>query len=63
MIGKAIAISRFPHDATDAHSLVRLADFAMYEAKRQGRGCAVAADGNEAHPVFSESQRLGLLGA
>lgn len=42
---------------------LRRADQAMYEAKRQGRGCAVAADGNEAHPVFSESQRLGLLGA
>jgi len=42
---------------------MRRADQAMYEAKRQGRGCAVAAGGDEAHPVFGESQRLGLLGA
>lgn len=42
---------------------MRRADQAMYEAKRQGRNCAVAADGDEDHPVFSESQRLGLLAA
>ena len=39
---------------------LRRADQALYEAKRQGRSRAVAAVGNEAHPVFSESQRLGL---
>jgi len=42
---------------------LRRADQALFEAKRQGRGCAVTAVGNEAHPVFSESQRLGLAAA
>lgn len=36
------------------------ADRALYEAKRQGRACAVASQGDDEHPVFSESQRLGL---
>jgi diguanylate cyclase len=40
---------------------LRRADQALYEAKRQGRSRAVAATGDEAHPVFSESQRLGLV--
>jgi GGDEF domain-containing protein len=39
---------------------LRRADQALYEAKRQGRSCAVAAAGDETQPVFSESQRLGL---
>jgi diguanylate cyclase len=39
---------------------LRRADQALYEAKRQGRSRAVAASGDEAHPVFGESQRLGL---
>ncbi len=42
---------------------LRRADQALFEAKRQGRNCAVAAEGDEAHPVFSESQRLGLTAA
>jgi diguanylate cyclase (GGDEF)-like protein len=42
---------------------LRRADQALFEAKRQGRNCAVTAEGNEAHPVFSESQRLGLAAA
>jgi len=42
---------------------LRRADQALFEAKRQGRNCAVAAEGDEAHPVFSESQRLGLAAA
>jgi diguanylate cyclase len=42
---------------------MRRADQALYEAKRQGRSRAVAARGNEAAPVFAESQRLGLNGA
>jgi diguanylate cyclase (GGDEF)-like protein len=39
---------------------LRRADQALYEAKRQGRSRAVAAQGDEDEPVFSESQRLGL---
>jgi diguanylate cyclase (GGDEF)-like protein len=42
---------------------LRRADQALFEAKRQGRSCAVTAVGDEAHPVFSESQRLGLAAA
>jgi diguanylate cyclase len=39
---------------------LRRADQALYEAKRQGRSRAVAAQGAEHAPVFAESQRLGL---
>jgi diguanylate cyclase (GGDEF)-like protein len=42
---------------------MRRADQALYEAKRQGRSRAVAAEGNESQPVFAESQRLGLMPA
>jgi diguanylate cyclase (GGDEF)-like protein len=42
---------------------LRRADQALFEAKRQGRSCAITAVGDEAHPVFSESQPLGLAGA
>lgn len=42
---------------------LRRADQALYEAKRQGRSCAVTAEGDEARPVFSESRRLGLTAA
>jgi diguanylate cyclase (GGDEF)-like protein len=42
---------------------LRRADQALFEAKRQGRNCAVSAEGDEEHPVFSESQRLGLTAA
>jgi diguanylate cyclase (GGDEF)-like protein len=41
-------------------SALRRADQALYEAKRQGRSRAVSARGDEAKPIFSESQRLGL---
>jgi diguanylate cyclase (GGDEF)-like protein len=44
----------------DIDVALRRADQALYEAKRQGRSCAVAAQGDEDRPVFSESQRLGL---
>jgi diguanylate cyclase len=39
---------------------MRRADQALYEAKRQGRSCAVTAQGREEKPVFGESRRLGL---
>ncbi len=39
---------------------LRRADQALYEAKRQGRSRAVAAQGDELEPVFGESRRLGL---
>jgi diguanylate cyclase (GGDEF)-like protein len=42
---------------------LRRADQALYEAKRQGRSCAVAAGGDERRPVFVESRRLGLTAA
>jgi diguanylate cyclase (GGDEF)-like protein len=41
--------------------LLHRADRALYEAKRQGRSCAVAAQGDDDQPEFTESQRLGLL--
>jgi len=48
-----------PNEALD--DALRRADLALYEAKRQGRSRAVAAHGAEDEPVFSESQRLGLV--
>lgn len=39
---------------------LRRADQALYEAKRQGRARAVAAQGDEDEPVFVESRRLDL---
>ena len=45
------------------NAAMRRADQAMYEAKRLGRSRAVAAVGDEARPVFSQSQRLGLTPA
>jgi diguanylate cyclase (GGDEF)-like protein/PAS domain S-box-containing protein len=35
-IGASIGISLFPHDSTEAHRLLELADAAMYAAKRTG---------------------------
>lgn len=47
-----------PEESVD--DALHRADQALYEAKRQGRSCAVAAQGDEDRPTFSESQRLGL---
>ena len=46
------------HETLD--DAMRRADQALYEAKRQGRSRAVAASGREGHPVFTDSQRVGL---
>ncbi len=42
---------------------LRRADQALYEAKRQGRSCAVTAEGNEDTPVFGASRPMGLQAA
>lgn len=38
-VGASIGISLFPDDAEDAEMLLTTADFALYEAKANGRGC------------------------
>lgn len=38
-IGASIGISVFPRDCTDAETMLRHADIAMYEAKKKGRNC------------------------
>jgi diguanylate cyclase (GGDEF)-like protein/PAS domain S-box-containing protein len=38
VIGASVGISVSPHDATDAHQLLRNADLALYRAKNEGRG-------------------------
>lgn len=48
------------HPQEPVDDALRRADRALYEAKRQGRSRAVAADGQEDQPVFTESRRLGL---
>jgi diguanylate cyclase (GGDEF)-like protein len=51
-------VQMLPDETID--DALRRADQALYEAKRQGRGRAVVAEGDEERPVFTESQRLGL---
>ena len=46
-IGASIGVSLFPAHAGDASSLVRLADIAMYAAKRSGKGLALYGPGQE----------------
>jgi diguanylate cyclase (GGDEF)-like protein/PAS domain S-box-containing protein len=38
-IGASIGISVFPSDCSDAETMLRHADIAMYEAKKKGRNC------------------------
>lgn len=47
----------------DVDTALRRADQALYEAKRQGRARAVAADGDEDTPVFTHSRPLDLRAA
>ena len=57
-IGASIGIAQYPDDGEDAHTLLRRADIAMYEAKRSQRGI------RHYEPVFDNHslQRLRLLG-
>ena len=48
-----------PGESVD--SALHRADQALYEAKRQGRSCAVVATGGDTHPVFADSMPLGLM--
>ena len=41
-VGASIGLARFPEDADTSAKLLNLADLAMYEAKREGRGRMVA---------------------
>jgi diguanylate cyclase (GGDEF)-like protein/PAS domain S-box-containing protein len=56
----SLGISLFPQDATDAHSLLRNADQAMYQSKRQepGRYVFFAAGGEDALQRLSLTTRL-----
>jgi diguanylate cyclase (GGDEF)-like protein len=57
-IGASIGIARYPDDGEDAHTLLRRADIAMYEAKRAQSGI------RHYEPVYDDHsiQRLRLLG-
>ncbi|OAN60262.1 diguanylate cyclase [Sphingomonas sp. TDK1] len=41
-IGASVGIALYPDDATDADTLMRRADVALYQAKEAGRGCYCA---------------------
>ena len=43
VIGSSIGIAMYPADAEDREGLLRNADLAMYQAKKQGRNCCVLA--------------------
>jgi diguanylate cyclase (GGDEF)-like protein len=49
------------HEGESLDDALHRADQALYEAKRQGRNCAVVATGNDDQPVFTESMPLGLM--
>ncbi len=58
-LGLSFGIARM-QSGESLDDTLRRADLALYEAKRQGRSRAVATEGAEDEPVFSESRRLGL---
>jgi len=50
-IGSSIGISIFPSDASDADTLLRHADAAMYEVKQAGRGGIASYGGDSRHTL------------
>ncbi|HVT45705.1 MAG TPA: EAL domain-containing protein [Thermoanaerobaculia bacterium] len=57
-VGASIGIAIFPEHGTDAATLMRHADTAMYFAKRKGRGCSVYT--SELDPHSPVSLTLGV---
>ncbi|MHB1239014.1 MAG: putative bifunctional diguanylate cyclase/phosphodiesterase [Gammaproteobacteria bacterium] len=57
-LGTSIGIAVFPDHGRDPDTLVQHADVAMYQAKRDGTGCAVYEPGRNPHTV----RRLALMG-
>ena len=55
-IGASIGISRFPEDGFNADTLLQSADYAMYQAKRTGKGCVCRY--NETLAVASRERSL-----
>ncbi len=56
-VGASIGISRFPADGSDAHTLLRRADVAMYAAKESHTGTKLYASDLDRHSV----ERLSVL--
>jgi diguanylate cyclase (GGDEF)-like protein len=50
-ISASLGVAVFPDDASDADSLLRCADAAMYEAKQHGRGCVAVHAAGERGPL------------
>lgn len=55
-IGASIGIGRFPHNGVTAEPLLQSADEAMYQAKRDGKGCVCSYDES-----LAEASRQRLL--
>jgi diguanylate cyclase (GGDEF)-like protein len=57
-IGGSIGIALSPEHGTDADTLLRRADVAMYVAKRSGAGCAIYSSSHDQH----SPDRLAMVG-